>query len=280
MLRLGSSMTLEQARMTLRSLRDNGGEAAQDVGQVTLDLSGEVAILRLDNPSARNAMTLKMMIQLGDAVAELQTWKGAGLLVCAAEPVFCAGGHLKDVQAKLAGSQQGLAMAQTMGTILDTLLCLPIISVAAVGGPAIGGGAEITTACDFRVLHRSARLHFVQAALGVAAGWGGARRLGHIVGCSNALEVFAKAEPLTPEACLAMGLADEVCQGEVEAAASAFLASLLTPSAEVTRANKGQIGELRRALLSQVAPDAAQWFSTVWGGPAHRAALADVLRKK
>ena len=104
--------------------------------------------------------------------------------------------------------------------------------------------------------------------------------MGHIVGCAQALSVLAKAEALTAEECVAMGLADEVCDGDVQQAASAFLNTLLSHPAEVTRANKGQIGELRRALLSQAAPDAAQWFATVWGGPTHRAKLAEALRKK
>lgn len=53
----------------------------------------------------------------------------------------------------------------------------PLITVATLGGPAMGGGAELATTTDFRVMSTNAKIHFVQTRMGVSCGWGGTSRL-------------------------------------------------------------------------------------------------------
>jgi enoyl-CoA hydratase/carnithine racemase len=64
---------------------------------------------------------------------------------------------------------------------LDNFLSLcrraPLITVAALGGPAMGGGAELATSTDFRVMSTKAKIQFVQSRMGVSCGWGGTSRL-------------------------------------------------------------------------------------------------------
>ena len=87
---------------------------------------------------------------------------------------------------KLVGPEMGFAMACLMGEATARLAALPLLSVCLVGGPAVGGGAELTTCTDLRLATPTARVSFVQAVMGVAPGWGGAARLGsyskHILG--------------------------------------------------------------------------------------------------
>lgn len=85
---------------------------------------------------------------------------------------------------------------------------LPIISIAAIEGPAIGGGAELSTACDHRILSRSAKVQFVHVRMGVSPGWGGGGRLSLLVGRQRALRMIGTAEPLAGQLALETGFAD------------------------------------------------------------------------
>ncbi|NXD06419.1 ECHD1 decarboxylase, partial [Nothocercus nigrocapillus] len=109
-----------------------------------------IAILTLNNPRLMNAFTGTMMIELQEKVTDLENWKdGKGLIVCGAGNTFCSGSDLNAVKA-ISNSEDGMNMCMFMQNTLTRLMRLPLISVALVQGKALGGGAELTTACDFR----------------------------------------------------------------------------------------------------------------------------------
>lgn len=238
-------------------------------GEIRLDLKGPVARLHLANPRARNALTAQMMVQWLDAIARLQDWQGAAL-VLSAEPcgAFCSGGHLGDVRDTLTRPEIGRAMATAMRDATDRLLALPVVSVCAIDGVAMGGGAELCTATDLRVATPGSRIHFVQAKLGVAAGWGGAGRLIRHIGRRAALRLLGTAAPVAVEEAQSIGLVDVVASDAPAAALSLLEPYLANPTAAV-RASKQQVlaAERRDGAAESEA------FLGVWGGPAHRAAL-------
>lgn len=259
-------MNVAEARSALEGL---AAGAAPREGTVRLELSGPVARLVIDNPSARNAMSVRMMVELADAVLRLQAWEGAALVFSSeGGPAFCSGGHLGDVRTALGSPEAGRVMSVAMTAVLDALLALPIVSVAAVEGVAMGGGAELLTACDHRVLAAGARVHFVQARLGVAPGWGGARRLIAHVGRPRALRLLTAAVPVSAADALSIGLADAVVPEDAVAGALQWLEPLLGSPAASLRAVKAQVAVAPRTDTAE-----ADAFATVWAGPAHRAAL-------
>ncbi|KAI8849449.1 ClpP/crotonase-like domain-containing protein [Chytridium lagenaria] len=81
----------------------------------------------------------------------------------------------------------------------------------------VGGGAELMTACDLRVIDESATVRFVQVRMGVIPGWQGATRLASLVGRNNALRLLASAKPMSGADCLKVGLADEVAMAPIGA---------------------------------------------------------------
>lgn len=264
-------MDLTEARDALASL----GRGVPEVpGRVTLDLEGPIARLVLDNPGARGAVTLGMMVDLADGVLALQEWSGSALIVSSTDPAaFCAGGHLGQVRRAISSPERAATMARAMGAVLDGLLDLPIVSVAVIRGVAVGGGAELATACDLRVLGPQARIHFVHARLGIAPGWGGTGRLVRLLGRAAALRVLAGAEPLVGDDAVALGLADRV-DSDPEGWATATAERIASLPAEAIRAVKRQVvgaehGDPGAHVLA---------FAGVWGGPAHLAAL-EGLRK-
>jgi len=260
---------VSDARADLEALATRTPRGA---GTVTLDFDGDLAWVRIDNPAARNAMTVARMVDLARAVERLQTWDGRAVVVASAVPgAFCSGGHLDEVQRALLDPESGRRMALAMGAVLDALVDGPAIVVAAIEGAAVGGGAEIATAADFRVARAEARVHFVQARLGVAPGWGGAARLTRLLGRSRALRVLAEARSLSAAEAHALGLVDAVCEGSAADGAVAFLTGLRAIPAAALRAVKAQV------VASDDPVAQADRFAEVWGGADHRAALAGLL---
>ncbi len=242
-------------------------------GQIRLEDHGTIAEIVLDSPGARNAVSPGMMADLGHILDTLERWRGAGVLLRGeGTEAFCAGGHLHAVQTHLLDEGGGAGMCAYMSAVLDRLANLPAVVMAAVEGPALGGGAELLTTCDLVVASETARVGFVQAALGVSPGWGGGRRLVRRVGSRRALQLLAFAEVLDVDQAQAVGLVDRVAPaGEAAIAARAWLAELERIPRESLRAavaiGRGASAEVESAF-----------FASLWGAEAHREALARARR--
>ena len=231
-------MTLDDARDILAAF----SRGQRRPGRVVLDEAGVVAHLRIDNPAARGAMTVPMMVDLAEAVRALRSFRGSLVVVSSTDPrAFCAGGHLGEVSRVIDTPEAAERMTHAMSTVLDALADLPVPSVAAIDGAALGGGAEIVTACDWRVAGPESRIHFVHTRLGIVPGWGGTGRLVRIVGRRSALRVLTSARPLKAEEGQSLGLVDLRCDGPAVPAALAWLEDLLSLSPEAVRAAKAQV---------------------------------------
>eukprot|EP00611_Tribonema_gayanum_P006562 TRINITY_DN1582_c0_g1_i3.p2 TRINITY_DN1582_c0_g1~~TRINITY_DN1582_c0_g1_i3.p2 ORF type:complete len:174 (-),score=49.87 TRINITY_DN1582_c0_g1_i3:4-525(-) len=151
-----------------------------------------------------------MMVELADAVAAVERWhRGVALILTAeGDRAFCAGADLALALNHLTTPGDGRLMCALMTDTLHRLRALPLVSVAAVKGPAVGGGAELSTACDYRVMSSAAHIRFVQVKMGVSTGWGGAARLTRIVGSRQALRLLAWGEQLSASAAQQLGLVD------------------------------------------------------------------------
>lgn len=102
-----------------------------------------------------------------------------------------------------------IAMNELMHDVIERLSRLPLITIAAVTGGAIGGGSELVTGFDFICMSKqSGFIHFVQTRMGVSSPWGGLRRLVALVGRKKALQWIAGGARLTAQECFDAGLAD------------------------------------------------------------------------
>jgi ethylmalonyl-CoA/methylmalonyl-CoA decarboxylase len=267
---------LGEATTALRGLATHGRGTS---GSVTLEAGERVAHLRIDNPAAKGAITLQMMVQLADAIAQLRTWNGSLVVLSGSDDkVFCSGGHLGEVSRAIDSTEAARTMSLAMTSVLDALLELPAVSVAAIDGLAIGGGAEITTACDYRVAGPRAAIHFIHARLGIAPGWGGAGRLVRLLGRRCALRVLTGARPLSPGEATSLGLVDHRCPGKAVDGTLRWFEELVTLPPVAIRAIKRQVvaaGPARRDPEAE-----AELFAEVWGGPAHQAALEKLDRHR
>ena len=103
-----------------------------------------IAVITLLNPERKNALTGYMMVKLAEAVDELEQWQnGKALILHGSEGSFCSGGDLSVVKV-INTPEKGNLMCAFMQRTLTRLGRLPLISVAAIEGRALGGGAEVS----------------------------------------------------------------------------------------------------------------------------------------
>jgi enoyl-CoA hydratase len=161
---------------------------------------GEVAVLTLDDPAHRNALSYATSVALAQAV-EGALAGGAGAIVLAARPpVFCAGGSLDDLAAPK------VPLRAMYGGFL-ALADAPVPTVAAVGGPCIGAGVNLPLACD--VVLTSPRATFDPRFLdvGIHPGGGHLWRLSRRIGEQGSAALVLFGDRLDGEEAVARGLA-------------------------------------------------------------------------
>lgn len=220
-----------------------------------------------------------MIVGLRDVVTELEKWKnGKGLILFGADNFFCAGGDLKSTMKHMMTPEDGNKMSYYMTNTLTRFQNLPFISLALIQGKALGGGAEIITACDFRLAVPSAVIGFIHIKLGVVPGWGGVSRLCQIVPRTVAIDLLATGKLLSAQQACNAGLVQEVlpeCE-ETEALehATMWLGKYIHNSdPEPIRAMKNMISHAYNYDMDMSQEKARQDFASVWGGPTHTAKI-------
>lgn len=213
----------------------------QDVAAVGLEVVVKGAVLRvmIDRPTKRNALSRELLRAIERVFTEHAANEQLKLAVLsgAGDKSFAAGGDLRDL-ATIRTRQGAAEMADQAKAALGRIRAFPVPVVAALNGDAMGGGAELAVACDFRVAAAHARIGFVQGRLNLSTAWGGGIDLSRLVGPSAALRVLCGGELLSPECARAIGLIDAVAEPHqsLEEAIGTFAAPILKPAPQVLRA--------------------------------------------
>ncbi|MHA1114175.1 MAG: enoyl-CoA hydratase/isomerase family protein [Alphaproteobacteria bacterium] len=242
-------------------------------------------ILRVtvNRPEKRNALSQAVLAELKtifDAHAGDDSLK-LGILTGAGDKSFAAGGDLRELSA-LRDLDQSNRMGNDAKAAVNAVRQFPVPVIAALNGDAMGGGAELAVACDFRVAAAHARIGFLQGRLNIATGWGGGIDVMQIVGTHVALGLLCRAEMLNGAEALRIGLIDAVAEdGEnLAAALDRFTAPLLERVPQVMRAFKALATGVR-ANLPRVELEAieTEMMSHAWVHDDHWTAAAAVERR-
>ena len=182
-----------------------------------LERADGIAVMTIDRPQAMNAIALTTMDEFDSALDELTAGDDrVVVLTGAGERAFIAGGDVKQLEA-VRSEEFALEMASRFRASLDRLSSLPVPVVCALNGVALGGGAEVAVACDFRLAIETARIGFIQVSLAVIPAWGGVERLAAMIGRARALYLLTSGKVLTAPEALEYGLVERVYpQGEFE----------------------------------------------------------------
>jgi enoyl-CoA hydratase/carnithine racemase len=181
-------------------------------GEVRYRREGYVATVVFDRPAARNAMTWRMYEQLGEACARVRTdsevrvavFRGAG------GKAFIAGTDIAQFQS-FASADDGIAYEARMEGYIGAVEALPVPTLAAIEGFAIGGGLAIAAACDLRIATPGSRFGVpIARTLGNCLSIANCARLVAALGVARAKRVLLLAENLSAEEALAGGFLSEI----------------------------------------------------------------------
>jgi enoyl-CoA hydratase len=188
---------------------------------VELGTRDEFAILTLNRQEALNALSFKIIEDIGRALDEVAKSKARTLIVTGAGPkAFCAGADIKELRHRdLAAQKRGAELGQAVFSKLDTL---PIASVAVINGYAFGGGLELALACTFRLATKNAKVGLPEIKLGLIPGYGGTQRLPRVVGEARALEMIMTGRTVGAEEAERIGLVNRIVDGDPVEAGMAF----------------------------------------------------------
>ena len=175
-----------------------------------LTLDGGIATVEIRRPKALNALNGDLLAELAWAldVAEADVRVGAVILAGAGR-AFVAGadiGEIADVEDAFTGREHALAGQ----ALMNAVAAMPLPTIAAIHGFALGGGLELALACDLRVAGPDAKLGLPEVGLGLIPGYGGTQRLPRLIGRGRALDLIFTARHVDAEEALALGLVNRV----------------------------------------------------------------------
>lgn len=224
---------------------------------IEIQASGGVWNVRLNRPQTRNAFSLELMRSLTKTAQQLRDEPGVrAVILCAAGPHFSAGMDLAEVQ-KSDAITLSLAERRTLAA-LGERMCqawqdIPAMTIGAIEGHCIGGGAALAAALDWRVIGSSAWFWLPEIALGLPLGWGALPRLVSLLGPARAKRFIILGERLQGQQALDFGLAEYlVPDGQAEAEALK-LAQLVVDLPEVAVTMSKQAVNASANALSHLA---------------------------
>ncbi len=225
-----------------------------------------IVLLGLDRPAAKNALGRDLMDAFRAALDALSRDRSARVVILHSlvPGVFCAGADLKEratmAQGEVERFVKGLRAAFT------ALEDLPLPTIAALEGAALGGGLELALACDLRVAGVEARLGLPETGLAIIPGAGGTQRLPRLIGRSKAKELIFTGRRLNGEEAEELGLVDHAVTAGQALDRALDLAREILPNGPIAlRAAKEAINggldldrdsglALERACYAQVIP--------------------------
>jgi len=173
---------------------------------VLLERHDEIGIVRVRRPEVRNALCARTLAEIDSAVAQLVGDAAVGGIVLTSFDGALAGADLQELAA-LPDPDACEAVCLKTYAIFDRIASSPKPIVAAVDGPVLGGGAELSMACHARVVGPKLMLGQPEVNLGIIPGYGGTQRLPRLVGTERASQMIRTGRPVGAEEACTMGWA-------------------------------------------------------------------------
>lgn len=204
--------------------------------EITTSIQNGIGTITFNRLERRNALSLELFADMSDC---LDAWKHnqgvACVVLTGGEEVFCAGLDLK-LQSVFKDKNTRDAYSKACLRAYGTLLDYPKPTIAAVGGPALGGGCDIAVFCDIRVGAKNVVMGYPQIKMGLTPYFS---PLWKIVGLSQAKLLTFSGERIDAQEALRIGLLDRLVEtGQVVAEATKLAASIAETTTESAANNK------------------------------------------
>ncbi len=197
-------------------------DLSSELRTLHFEVIDEVAVITIDRPDALNALSGEVLYELGVAFELAQADLGVrALVITGSGRAFVAGADISGLQGLSDGfsGREGSLAGQD---VMNALAALPLPTVAAINGFALGGGLELALAADLRVASPTAKLGLPEVGLGLIPGYGGTQRLPRLIGQGRAFDLIFTGRHVGAHEALQLGLinrvADDALAGAMELA--------------------------------------------------------------
>lgn len=203
---------------------------------INYEVDGAVAVLTINRPKALNALNSTVLDELSETIDSIDLNEVRALIVTGAgEKSFVAGADI--VEMSTLTKAEGEAFGKKGNDVFRKLETLPIPVIAAVNGFALGGGCEISLACDIRICSENAVFGQPEVGLGITPGFGGTQRLARTVGVGMAKQLIYTARNIKAPEALRIGLVNAVYPIEELMGAAKKMASIIASNAPIAVRN-------------------------------------------
>lgn len=203
---------------------------------INYEVEGAVAVLTINRPKALNALNSAVLDELNEAIDAVDLNEVRALIITGAgEKSFVAGADIGEMSSLT--KEQGEAFGKKGNDVFRKIETLPIPVIAAVNGFALGGGCEISLACDIRICSENAVFGQPEVGLGITPGFGGTQRLARTIGVGMAKQLIYTARNIKAHEALRIGLVNAVYPIEELMGAAKKMASIIASNAPIAVRN-------------------------------------------
>jgi len=181
---------------------------------ITYEKDNGIACIRLNREKSMNAINDELMRELDKVFDEIAVDESiAVVIITGTSKVFAAGADIK-AMSKMLTPYEAHSFMNQIQSLFDKIERTPKPVIAAVSGLALGGGCEMSMACDIRIAAENARFGQPEIKIGLIPGAGGTQRLPRIVGVGRAKELLYLGDPIDAEEAYRIGLVNKVVPTE------------------------------------------------------------------
>lgn len=247
---------------------------------VELEVKGQIGILTINRPEALNALSGDVLKALDEMLDTLDCNTLRCIVVTGSGPKsFVAGADIGAMSNMT--SEEGEAWGIFGNGVFRKLEQLPIPTIAAVNGFALGGGCELAMSCDIRLASEKAVFGQPEVGLGITPGFGGTQRMARLIGPGKAKELIYTARNIKAPEALAIGLVQAVYPPEELMAEAEKMAERIAGNAPIAvRACKKAINEGLQGDIDAGLALEAKLFGSCEGTKDQKNAMAAFLEKR
>jgi enoyl-CoA hydratase len=242
---------------------------------------GQIAIALIDRPKALNALNSEVLEDLNTLVDTVLADEEIRVLVLSGsgEKAFVAGADIGEMSELT--KAEGEAFGKKGNDVFRRIETLPIPVIAAVNGYALGGGCELSMACDIRICADTAVFGQPETGLGITPGFGGTQRLSRLVGPGMAKQLIYSAKNIKADEALRIGLVNAVYpQDELMPAAEKLAETIARNAPIAVRACKRAINEGLELPMDEAVQIEEELFGSCFETADQKEGMAAFLEKR
>ena len=248
---------------------------------VLLEKKGNIAVATINRPKALNALNSEVLNDLSELVDLVNADPEIRALVLtgAGEKAFVAGADIGEMSTLTVA--EGEAFGKRGNDAFRKIETLPIPTIAAINGFALGGGCELSMSCDIRLCADTAVFGQPEAGLGITPGFGGTQRLARLVGAGMAKQMIYTAKNIKADEALRIGLVNAVYPLEELMPAAEKMASAIAKNAPIAvRACKKAINDGLQVDIDQAVVIEEKLFGSCFETADQKEGMGAFLEKR